>query len=272
MPAEIASYSVFQEVAFVNQAHTRFESHGKGSGNRLGMRCPNYHHPDLVWAHALHSDDGLEYNPAHHISSEATTLNDGVDERMLTALAAACFYGTEYYADGIHVDKSTSCPVEEAPDHTTTDAKTTETKLQSTSAQIPGATRYNYGDIGVFDVSAFPDGDGFVVKHVDSNELLEVSIFNDNSESPDGGKVGTVVLVVLTVPHVQWPSESHHSSRNADTSSFLSLTRKLSGGGIWRGQRGRMRDESGTDESSDEEEAKPELVDQRHVVGTSSSD
>ena len=150
--AEIASHGIFaSEISAINQAHDQFESHGKGSGYGLGKQCPNYHHPDLRWTHALH--DSLDYNAAHSssVSNEASYSNDGADERMLTALASVCFYGTDYYADGIRVDKSKSCPIEEAPEHTKnselTNTKNKKKKLHhSTSAAIPGATRYDMGE------------------------------------------------------------------------------------------------------------------------------
>lgn len=38
----------------VNFAYHQFDSLGKGRG--LGKRCPNFHHPDLIWSHALNGN------------------------------------------------------------------------------------------------------------------------------------------------------------------------------------------------------------------------
>ncbi|KAL9181308.1 hypothetical protein ACHAXT_010113 [Thalassiosira profunda] len=220
LPEGRASYGIFyDEIASINQAHHHFESRGKGSGRWLGKSCPNYHHPDLLWNHALHGE-ALDYNLKHtsYVSDEETFSHDIVDERMLTALASACFYGTDFYADGMHVDEFRSCPVEQAPDHHFESKQDKETT-------IPGTTRYDMGgELGAFDVSAFPGGDGFVVRHVDSDELMEVSVFHDN---PEPFQSSTVILVVLTVP----PPQSD-SSNEASMPPHLSSRR--SSGKNWR--------------------------------------
>eukprot|EP00571_Detonula_confervacea_P007917 CAMPEP_0172332452 /NCGR_PEP_ID=MMETSP1058-20130122/62443_1 /TAXON_ID=83371 /ORGANISM="Detonula confervacea, Strain CCMP 353" /LENGTH=1455 /DNA_ID=CAMNT_0013049737 /DNA_START=662 /DNA_END=5029 /DNA_ORIENTATION=- len=270
-PDEIASYGIFSsEISAINQAHYQFESHGN-SGNGLGKRCPNYHHPDLQWAHALHGDS-LDYNTAHSssVSNDATTSNDGVDERMLTALASICFYGTDFYDDGIRLDKDISCPIEEAPEDTANFApsNTKKNNLQpSTSTSIPGATRYDMGgSLGMFDVSAFPGGDGFVVQHVASEELLEVSIFHDDAElSP--GETATVILVVLTTPPPQpVPSPTEPQNKHRPNLYDRTTISWRSSEGSW----GRRLNGDSVHDDSFEEDTKPEPdVDddyERHVV------
>jgi len=145
LPAELASYGIFSsEISAINQAHFHFKSYGKGSGNGLGKRCPNYHHSDLQWAHALHGES-LDYNTAHSssVSSATSNSNDGMDRRMVTALASISFYGTDFYADGTHVDKNRSCPVEEDPDHSSdANPATTKSKKIGTIIRRPH-TRLN---------------------------------------------------------------------------------------------------------------------------------
>lgn len=267
-PEEIESHGIFwSEISAINQAHDQFDSQGKGSSGGLGKRCPNFHHSDLQWTHALHNS--LDYNAAHSasFSDEPFKPKNGVDEQMLTALASVCFYGTEYYSDGMRVDESNSCPIEESPDFTANSklSNTKKNKLQpSTSASIPGATRYNMGDaLGMFDVSAFPGGDGFVVKHVDSNELLEVSIFQNNP----GTIQGAVILVVLTVPPPREESESALPSAKKESGTYSSLFSRISSGGSWT----RRLSGSKGNVDSQGEDAQPELEDAytRHVVGES---
>ena len=73
------------------------------------------------------------------------------------------------------------------------------------------------GNLGTFDISAFPNGDGFIVRHVDTGELLEVSIFNDDPNSATFGQ-GAVILVVLTIPPYS-PDEAHSTISPSHLSS-----------------------------------------------------
>jgi hypothetical protein len=160
----------------------------------LSKRCPNFHHPDLQWIHALHGDS-LEYNAAHSASGESSPKH-GTDERMLIALASACFYGTDYYVDGLVEDENKSCPLEDAPEYTTNFKK-----YSQPSDHIPGATRFDMGgDLGHFDVRLLSGGDGFIVKHVESQELVQVTIFEKDSNLHPSEDGGTSALVILTIP------------------------------------------------------------------------
>ncbi|KAK1744404.1 alpha-mannosidase (glycosyl hydrolase family 47) [Skeletonema marinoi] len=162
--------SIFSEG--LNLAHHQFDSHGRGRG--LGKSCPNFHHPDLIWSHALNGNT-LDYNTQHHslFSNEVIEAKVGGDQRMLSALASACFHGTDFYADG--------CPAEEDPLFQSKVKAQQDDLERMIGAPIPGSKRYDMGgDMGLFDVSAFENGDGFVVRQVNSGELLEVSIFYDD--------------------------------------------------------------------------------------------
>jgi mannosidase alpha-like ER degradation enhancer 2 len=276
--------SMFSEVA--NRAHYRFPSHGKGHG--LGKRCPNLHHPSLIWTHALNGNT-LDYNTEHHssFSNEGTEVRVKGDPRMLSALAAACFYGTDYYIDGLHPDRSKICPTEEDPlFHSRVKAR--QDALESlVSAHIPGSKRYDMGNgMGAFDVSAFDNGDGFIVRHVDSGEILEVSIFYDELDSSDDDEAegqfnadgeeeeeeevvvdgddaaesfsGATILVVLTLPTL--PESSRNSPEYDKTTSLSSWT--LSG---WRKQLTTAENTSNiTDARSDEDAF--QIRYKRHVV------
>ena len=292
-PGQTSSFGIFSsEVLGINQANYQFNDQGKGSGNRLGKRCPNYHHPDLMWAHALHHS--LDYHAAHSssVSSKAFTQKHATDERKLTALASVCFYDTDYYADGIDANKN-SCPVEEAPSNAKI-KHVRKDKDPPMAFTIPGATRYNMGkekllslgamksfafrlrllfeticlsfsvmtggSLGEFDVATFPQGDGFIVKHVNSNELLEVSIFHDNPESESG----TVILVMLTIPPYIEPIESLSSRKHSHSRFLFSQVSTLES---WR--RRLRRDSKNGDLSG--EDSPSEFADNgyaRNVVGT----
>jgi mannosidase alpha-like ER degradation enhancer 2 len=223
--------SIFSEG--VNFAYHQFDSLGKGRG--LGKRCPNFHHPDLIWSHALNGNT-LDYNTHHHslFSNEVIEVKGGKDQRVLSALAATCFHGTDYYADRKGVDRNKSCPAEEDPLFQS-EAKAQQHELERIiGAPIPGSKRYDMGgDLGLFDVSAFESGDGFAVRHVNSGELLEVSIFYDDLKFPSGeGDDGdaddddaetllsATVLTLLTLPTL--PEASNPSAQYDKTVTSLS--------------------------------------------------
>ena len=212
----------------INQAHRSFADEGKGNGKKLSKRCPNYHHPDLQWAHALH--DLLDYSMTHTVVGESSGKIDG-DDRMLTALASVCFYGTDYYVEGIVGDKT--CPIEDYPDHKSTSktAPTVEEESAAVGRPIPGAKRFNMGgNIGLFDVNSFPGGDGFIVRHVQSQETLQVSIFQSDISVHPSVDEGTVILAVLTIPHYNssvLPASIHKSSLAGHSPRIITSWRSL---------------------------------------------
>jgi hypothetical protein len=177
-----------------------------------------------------------------------------IDERMLTALFSTCFYGTDFYANGIVGDSDLSCPVSD-----TQDDNENAKMNRSQSDIIPGATRYDMGgSLGAFDVSIFPAGDGFVVMHLDSQALLEVSLFHNY---PKPGIEGRLALVVLTVP----PTRQQYSTF---VKRYLGDKIELFGRSL-NGSWGRLS-RSGVVNYSIEDDSEPNLVGNeyhRHVVG-----
>jgi len=246
--ADTASFGIFSlEVSAINQARSQFD-HGKEG---LRKQCPNYHQPDLQWTHALHGDS-FDYSTREHLfmlSHDQSSKAD-VDERMLTALFSACFYGTDFYASGIVGDSDLSCPVSD-----TQDDNENAKMNRSQSDIIPGATRYDMGgSLGAFDVSIFPAGDGFVVMHLDSQALLEVSLFHNH---PKPGIEGRLALVVLSVP----PSQQYSKRYLGDKIELFGRSLNGSWGRLSR---------SGVANYSIEDDSESNLVVNeyhRHVVG-----
>lgn len=192
--AQQKQYGIYSsEVSGTNHAHHHF--HLLGSGINIAKKCPNFHHPRLTWTLALHGHS-IDYNVAHKTSSSDDNVSPKDDPRMQTALASTLYYGTNYYHDGISIEMDKVCPHQNQQTQPST-SKKSQRKFQSTlNSFIPGATRYDMGGtLGLFDVSAFGNGDGFVVRHVESGELLEVSMFS-NDISPES----TVILASLVTP------------------------------------------------------------------------
>lgn len=249
--SDMATNGIFSsEISTINLAHYRFDQLGKGSGKGPGEYCRNYHHPDLQWTHALHGDL-LDYTVSHGHPV------DHVDKRMLTALSSVCFYGTNYYANGGVEDSDKICSVSGAPNYPTS-TKSSDIKNTNRLDSIPGSTRYEMGGgLGAFDVSLFPGGEGFVVRQVNSQELLEVSLFHSDPRSSPSIE-GRIALVVLTAP-------SRHNS--AFNNRYLDDGIKLSWSSL-NGSWGR-RSSLGVVNDSYEDDTKSHIVDDmyRRVVG-----
>mmetsp|Transcript_16987 Transcript_16987/g.35659 ORF Transcript_16987/g.35659 Transcript_16987/m.35659 type:complete len:1640 (+) Transcript_16987:59-4978(+) len=228
---------IFSSDNFIsNLARDHFDHIGKGNGAILGKSCPNFHHPDLIWPRALHSS--IDYSTTHSSSTSfLPTAVEGADARMSTALASVCFHGTDYHHDGISVDQSRSCSVEEGPTKQHFHPqRSTKTRTAST-APIPGSTRYDMGgDLGKFDVSSFSNGDGFIVRHVASGERLDVSIFYDFAVNEIGEiemSEEAIILVVLTVPNTL--RDDINSTRDPHTDHIVSsLSYWKSKGESWK--------------------------------------
>jgi hypothetical protein len=110
--------------------------------------------------------------------------------------------------------------------------------------------------LGMFDVSSFFNGDGFIVRHVDSGELLEVSIFSDGIGLETDS---VVILVVLTTP--AWSRTSSFEENPSKTSSPLS-SRKASSDSLKK-----MFKETGSLESKQNDDTSTaEALPQKRVV------
>lgn len=184
------------ELSGDNLAHLDFHSYGRGHGRSMKKSCNNIHHPSLRWSNALHGS-ALEYNVAHvsSLSQLAVKSYVNVEARMKTGLASVAFHGTEVFLQGLDTDLINSCGTKEDPGRSF--KKKTQAQ-RSSSAPLPGSTRYEMGLLGQFDVGAYPGGDGFIVRHINSEELLEVSIFSDRGIV--GEDTSMTILTVLTVP------------------------------------------------------------------------
>ena len=166
------NYGIYSsEVAGINYAHHHLN--GRGSGINIGRKCPNFYHPSLMWPLALHGHT-IEYSTKHKASASDYDDEFKGDLRMRTALASTLYYGTDYYFDGISIDSDKVCLHQDGQPNTPLNAKS-KNKIHDTShTAIPGAVRYDMGgSLGLFDVSAFNTGDGFVVRQVETGELLE---------------------------------------------------------------------------------------------------
>lgn len=134
------------ELSGDNLAHLDFHSYGRGHGRSMKKSCNNIHHPSLRWSNALHGS-ALEYNVAHvsSLSQLAVKSYVNVEARMKTGLASVAFHGTEVFLQGLDTDLINSCGTKEDPGRSF--KKKTQAQ-RSSSAPLPGSTRYEMGLLG----------------------------------------------------------------------------------------------------------------------------
>jgi len=134
------------ELSGDNLAHLDFHSYGRGHGKSMKKSCDNIHHPSLRWSNALHGS-ALEYNVAHvsSLSQMAAKSYVNVEARMKTGLASVAFHGTEVFLQGLDIDLINSCGTREDPGRS---FKEKPQAQRSSSAPLPGSTRYEMGLLG----------------------------------------------------------------------------------------------------------------------------
>lgn len=169
---EHQNYGIYSsEVSGINYAHTYL--HGRGSGTNIGRRCPNFYHAHLTWPLALNGHT-IDYGASHKAAASDFDNEINGDIRMRTALASTLYYGTDYYSDGVTVDSVKICLPQDGQAKQPANDKGKNKMHDTSHIAIPGAVRYDMGgNLGLFDVSAFQTGDGFVVRQVATGELLE---------------------------------------------------------------------------------------------------
>ncbi|KAL3769360.1 hypothetical protein ACHAWO_001557 [Cyclotella atomus] len=191
---DVKTYGIYSsEVSSPNYAHHHL--YRMSSGNNIGRKCPNFHHPRLAWPLALHGQT-VEYNINHKTTSSDVEDKLKVDPRMQTALASTLYYGTDYYSDGISVDSNKVCSTRNGQSESTTNDPNKDGKENTPPhTVIPGAVRYDMGgSLGLFDVSAFNTGDGFVahIENLIQNDGISVTGPLQTPPSP--------VIVINTIP------------------------------------------------------------------------
>ncbi len=142
-----------------------------GRGAQLSRSCPNYHHPNSLWIHAINGDQ-IAYTDLFVTSfyDEATTI-----EKVLPALTSSALFGVSYMSDDDSV-----CSFTERERHEEKDKYS-----HSTNVTPQGTQRIDMGkELGTFDINVY-NGEGFYIKHVESGESVEATIIDKRPQQAE---------------------------------------------------------------------------------------
>lgn len=162
---------VFRETAMKsNVAHLSLGNWG--SGRDLQKACHNVYNSDLLWMQALNGG-ATDYSDSYVSVGHDALIDQWQYFTLLGAADALGTLGTGVYF-GENDNEALLCPV----------AQTIDINLESGTVGKEG-TPSIISDVGSFDVTSFPDGNGFEMQHLDSGELLKVSVVFDEVDTKE---------------------------------------------------------------------------------------
>ncbi len=155
------------ETSDINFATIEHEKNGRGSS--LKKSCPNFHHSNALWIHALTGDQILYTDLfSSRFSDEEDEQNE---EKLASALISSALLGLSYEEKAKNV-----CSLYERNKNTNEDIHS-----QSTNSAPLGSQRIDMGQLGLFDISVY-NGEGFYIKHVASGESVEATIIDQQGD------------------------------------------------------------------------------------------
>lgn len=184
--------------AGTNLAHLTFRK--EGLEKDLSMSCPNFYSSDLLWIRALNGG-ATDYADAYMSSSQDEEGESNSRFHMLGSVEALALYGA-----GVHVvelfDRSQFCPIhEEKSEASKAEPRGDFNQNQQTGQSgQDGNERFDLGgELGSFEVSAFPGGSGFYIQHVESSETIITTIID---EELTGANRESFVMIYATTPPI----------------------------------------------------------------------
>lgn len=191
-----------------NAAHLTF---GR-LGNKLTLTnsCPNFYLPDWRWICALNGG-GTDYSDAY-VSTATDSHGPGESQfHMVGSIDALAFHGS-----GVHVaelyDVSQKYPI------VPRQAQSGGTRTETSSPEDVGQSKDVFdmgGELGKFEVSAFPEGTGFFIRRMNSGETVAATLIYDET-SPEPAK--PYIMVYATTP-VDEKSEANEANEDFETGS-----------------------------------------------------
>jgi mannosidase alpha-like ER degradation enhancer 2 len=155
-----------------NAAHLTF---GR-LGNRIALTnsCPNFYLSDWRWICALNGG-GADYSDAYVSSAMDKSAPGESQFLMVGSIDALAFYGS-----GVHVaelyDESQKCPIV----HRQESSSETDTSRPKEVGQLKDTFDMG-GELGKFEVSAFPEGSGFFIQRINSGETVAATLIYDET-------------------------------------------------------------------------------------------
>jgi mannosidase alpha-like ER degradation enhancer 2 len=180
--------------AGTNLAHLTFRK--EGLEKNLRKSCPNFYSSDFLWIRALNGG-ATDYADAYMSSSQDEEGESNARFHMLGSIEALALYGA-----GVHVveyfDRSQFCPIYEKESEVSKAEPRGDFNQNQQTGQAGqnGKDRFDLGgELGSFEVSAFPGGSGFYIQHVDSSETIITTIIK---EEPTAANIESFVMIYAT--------------------------------------------------------------------------
>jgi mannosidase alpha-like ER degradation enhancer 2 len=195
--------------AGTNLAHLTFRK--EGLEKNLSMSCPNFYSSDFLWIRALNGG-ATDYADAYMSSSQDEEGESSARFHMLGSVEALALHGS-----GVHIvdlfDRSQFCPIHEKE----SEASKAEPrgdfnqKEQFGQAARNGKDRFDLGgELGTFEVSAFPGGSGFYIQHVESSETIITTIIEDERIAANRESF-VMIYATPSIAHVEQESSNEEA-------------------------------------------------------------
>jgi ER degradation enhancer, mannosidase alpha-like 2 len=159
----------------------------------LTMSCSNPYQSDFLWIAALNGGI-VDYSQVYmsRVQDEVTVPNFRTG--FLGSIDALAFLGSGLHISSIY-DADSVCPVRVASKVDGKELSLSEAKPSNSRRETQnGPSRFEMGEVGSFEVSAFPEGSGFLIQHVESGETIVTTLLNDGDSNP-GKETESYVLV-----------------------------------------------------------------------------
>ena len=164
-----------------NAAHLTFRK--RGYERSLQKACPNYYASNLLWVHALNG--GANDYADVYLSSAFDEIGESSSRFfVLGALDALAVQGS-----GLHVadffEAHGKCPVKKKSVSHLPEVEDGGASRSTNGDMLAKSGRNRFdlgGELGSFEVSAFPGGTGFFIQHIDSAETMVATLIDESTE------------------------------------------------------------------------------------------
>jgi ER degradation enhancer, mannosidase alpha-like 2 len=181
-----------------NVAHLAFGNWG--ASVNLQRHCTNLYTSELLWLHAINGG-ATDYSDSYVSTGHDTLIEDPHFFAMFGAADALGAVGAGIYVDESNLEH-VRCPISLAANEIVPEKVEEVFVADDSPVQIAS-------EIGNFEVSTFPNGGGFHVRHVENDEFVIANFIAD--ENPDIGQIAIVHTEICTN---KWKSMAKDTSRD----------------------------------------------------------
>ncbi|KAG7365321.1 glycosyl hydrolase family 47 protein [Nitzschia inconspicua] len=164
-----------------NPAYTSFRN--SGSGVDLTMSCSNPYQSHLLWIAALNGGV-FDYSQVYmsRVQDEVSVPNFRTG--FIGTADALALLGSGLHISSMY-DANSGCPARVTNEDTKHASSSTSREDINHKERKSSPSLVDMGDFGSFEVSAFPEGSGFLIQHVESGETIVTTLLNDGESSSD---------------------------------------------------------------------------------------